>query len=118
MMKRVEVNDAGAMDTLATDYYHGVHGLQQDRVKAIDLFTKAAKLGSSEAHCNLAIHYHTGGDFKRAIFHYKVAAMVGHEVARRSLGNLELKSGINERAIKHWMIAASAGSYLAMHNLL
>jgi len=44
--------------------------------------------------------------------------MAGNEVARFSLGNMELQSGNVERAVKHWTIAASAGSYNAMKNLI
>ena len=70
------------------------------------------------ANCELGNEYRLDGNFKMAMFHYEVAAMVGHVVARHSLGNLELKSGTNEQTVKHWMIVASAGDYMAMRNLL
>ena len=38
IMKRVEVNDAGAIYMLAHNYYLGLQGLQQDRTKAIDIY--------------------------------------------------------------------------------
>ena len=44
--------------------------------------------------------------------------MVGHEVARYSLGSMEFNSGNMEQSIKHWTIAASAGYYKAMHTLI
>jgi TPR repeat protein len=44
--------------------------------------------------------------------------MLGCEVARCNIGNLEGVYGNMERALKHLKIAASAGNYLAMNNLL
>ena len=49
----------------------------------------AAELGSSNAHYHLGIEYHQRGDSKKATFHYETAAMVGHELARCNLGNME-----------------------------
>jgi TPR repeat protein len=119
LMKRVEANDALAMFVLGNYYYHGEHGLLQDREKALELWTQAAKLGSSDVHYELGIHFHEGGrDMKKAKFHLEAAAIAGHEGARSNLGDIEGKSGNGERAVKHWTIAASAGSYDAMHALL
>jgi TPR repeat protein len=120
LMRRVEVNDAGAIFALGNNYYHGSEGLLRDRGKAIELYAKAADLGYSKAHSQLGIEYCEGGDSKKAKFqfHYEAAAMAGHEIARLNLGNMELNSGNVGRAVKHWMIAASAGHYDAMHNML
>jgi TPR repeat protein len=52
VMKRAEANDASLMMFLAYRYYYG-RGLQQDREKATELFARAAKLGSSQAHFQL-----------------------------------------------------------------
>jgi lipopolysaccharide biosynthesis regulator YciM len=57
-------------------------------------------------------------DLKKAKIHYEAAAMAGQEVARCTLGTIELNSGNVVQAVKHWMIAASAGEYRAMHFLL
>jgi TPR repeat protein len=118
MMKRVEANDAGAMTALGNYYHHGNEGLLQDWEKAMELYARAAKLGSSQAHSELGKIYDLGGDLKKAKFHYETAAMAGHEVARFNLGLMEYNSGIMDRAVMHWMIAASAGSFNAMYNLL
>jgi TPR repeat protein len=118
MMKRVEVNDAGAMYELGNNYYHGQKGLQQDGEKAMGLWKQAAKLGSSQAHFQLGAYYDDGGDLKKAKFHYEAAAMAGNEAARCNLGTMEAHSGDRERAVKHWMIAASAGDYTAMDTLI
>jgi len=118
LMKRVEVNDAGAMYVLGSNYYHGDLGLQQDWARAMELWKQAAELGSSLAHYHLGNEYREGGDSKKERFHYEAAAMAGHEDARSNLGTMEALSGNMGQAVKHWMIAASAGNYAAMHNLL
>jgi TPR repeat protein len=118
MMKRVEVNDAGAMYILGIDYYHGQLSLLRDREKAIELYVRAAELGNRKAHYELGVYFREGGDLKKAKIHYEAAAMAGHEVARCNLGIKEAQSGNIERAVKHLMIAASAGDYDAMDNLL
>jgi TPR repeat protein len=115
-MKRVEANDAASICTLAGYYLHGIRGVEQDHTKAKELYTKAAELGSSEAHNNLGGIYHEGGNLKKAKFHLEAAAMAGDEVARFNVGTMEVNSGNMEQAFKHWTIAASAGNY-AMHAL-
>jgi TPR repeat protein len=117
MMKRVEVNDAGATCQLGNCYHHGNLGLQQDRTKATELYVKAANLGSIKAHFYLGGVYHEGGDMKKSKFHWEVAAMAGDEEARYKLGIMDYNSGKYERAAKQWEIAASAGNHKAMHNL-
>jgi TPR repeat protein len=117
-MKRVEVNDAGAMYILGSYNYHGQLGLQQDREKAMELWKQAADLGSRRAHFQLGCIYHEEGDSKKEKFHYEAAAMAGHEGARVALGTMEAMSRKIGRAVKHWMIAASGGHYKAMKNLL
>jgi TPR repeat protein len=117
MMKRVKANDAASIYMLANYYYRGHLGLQQDRTKAIELYTKAAELGYSKAHSFLGNIYYEGGDMKKAKFHLEAAAMAGHEGERYNLGILEYNSGNIEQAIKHWAIAASAGEYDAMHEM-
>jgi TPR repeat protein len=117
-MKRVEVNDAFSICMLANCYHDGINGLQQDHVKAIELYTRAAELGCSEAHSHLGDVYRDRGDMKKAKFHWEAAAMAGDEAARYNLGMDEYNSGNMERAIKHWTIAASAGDYDAIHQLI
>ena len=93
--------------------------MQQDLVKGVKLWTQAAELGSmSKAHFFLGKHYYEGGNLKKAKFHYKAAAMAGHDVARCNLGCIESESGNIEQAMKHWAIAASAGYHTAMVNLI
>ena len=118
LMKRVEANDAGSIYLLGSNYYHGQLGLQQDRERAIELWTQAADLGSTKSYSQLGAYYRAeGGDSKKSKFHYEAAAMAGHENARSKLGCMEGRSRNIEQAVKHWVIAASAGEYDAMHNL-
>jgi TPR repeat protein len=118
MMKRAEANDAASICLLANGYYCGQIGGQPDRGKAMELYIRAAELGCSKAHYNLADIYKEGGDLKKAKFYYEAAAMAGDEVARNNLGTMEAHSRNMEQAVKHWMISASAGHCDAMDNLL
>jgi TPR repeat protein len=117
LTKRMEVNDASSIYLLGRFYHHGKHGLLQDHTKAIELYTRAAELGSSHAHFRLGNVYREGGKLKKAKFHYEAAAMAGHNGARHNLGTMEYESGNMDQAVKHWMIAASAGDYTAMNSL-
>jgi TPR repeat protein len=118
MMKRVEVNDSGAIYALGCYYSHGQAGLLQDRNKAIELWKQAADLGSSKAHFQLGTQNDAEGNSKKKKFHNEAAAIAGHEGARYNLGFVELKSGNMEQAVKHLTIAASAGHHTAMYALL
>jgi TPR repeat protein len=80
--KRVAANDAASIYLLANSYRHGLRGLQQDQTRAIELYARAANLGHSKAHYNMACLYHEGGDLTKAKFHLEAAAMAGHEVSR------------------------------------
>ena len=117
MRKRVAANDAASICMLAGYYYQGLYGLQWDRAKAKELYTRAADLGSCRAHYFLAKHYNEGGEMKKAKFHLEASAMAGNEIARNNLGTDECNDGNIEQAVKHWIIGASAGGYHAMHNL-
>ena len=117
VMKRAAANDAASIYLLANSYQHGLNGLQQDQTRAIELYVRAANLGYSKAHNNLAVVYRQRGDLKKDKFHVEAAAMAGNEVARYNLANMEGNAGNVERAVKHWTIAASAGDYHAMHHV-
>jgi TPR repeat protein len=106
------------MTYLGTLYADGDLGLQKDMNKAFELWTRAAELGSCIAHYQIGGAYYQGDgvekDTKKAIHHFELAAMAGHEFARHNLGYIENKSGNMERAIKHWTISASAGDRKSM----
>jgi TPR repeat protein len=84
----------------------------------MELYARAADLGSSYAHCHLGLYYNQRGDLKKEKYHYEAGAMAGHETARSTLGTMEAESGNMDRAVKHWSNAASAGHYPAMHTLI
>ena len=117
IMKRVAVNDAASICMLAQHYHLGRAGFQRDHTKAMELYVRAANLGNSKAHYNMAGIYQGVGDLKKAKFHLEAAAMAGNEVARYRLGCMEVKSRNMDRAVKHWTIAASAGCFRAMDEL-
>jgi TPR repeat protein len=121
MMKRVEANDAKSIFNLGSQYAFGDLGLQQDWNKALELWTRAAELGSDYAHYQLGGAYYGGTgkekDMKKAIHHFELAAMAGHESARYNLGCIEYDSGNMERALNHWIISASAGDKKSMASI-
>jgi TPR repeat protein len=55
MMKRVDVNDTGAIYILGSYNYDGKLGLRQDLAKGVELWKRAADLGSSKAHFSLVL---------------------------------------------------------------
>ena len=60
LMKRVEANDADAMCLMGGFYDHEEEGFRQDRVKAMELYARAADLGCGKAHSHLGYDYHQG----------------------------------------------------------
>jgi len=84
--KRMKLNDAEAFYTLGIAYYNENWGLPQDMNKSFELYSQAAELGSVNAHYAFAIAYNYGQgvevDEEKAIRHYKLAAIGGHELAR------------------------------------
>ncbi|EJK60960.1 hypothetical protein THAOC_18618 [Thalassiosira oceanica] len=106
------VNNADAIKVLGDWYYHGHHAAK-DVSRAIELWTKAAELGSVEAQFQLGILYYTGNDIEqdkpRGIHHWQQAAMKGHAESRHNLGAFEHKNGNYQHATHHWMISAKMG---------
>ena len=113
--KRVEVNDATAINDLGSAYREGtgMMGLQRNYKKANKLFLRAGELGCAHAYKNLAVAYRQGEgverDLKKGEYYYALAAMGGNLTARYNLGLFEAREGNADRAVKHWMIGAEAG---------
>jgi len=109
--KRVELDDADAMNSLGCWYYHGAHGLPQDYTKAFKLWQRPAELGHASALYNIGHAYDQGEgvevDKKKAVQYYEQGAMKGDVRARYNLGVHEQKDIV--RAIKHWLIATRCG---------
>ena len=111
--ERMKLMDAEAYFDLGIRYKAGDSGLPQDLNKALELWNRAAELGSIKAHYELGLRLYTGiggeKDKKKAIQHYKLAAIGGHERARYWLGTIEMSNGNINHAIKHFIIAAKSG---------
>jgi hypothetical protein len=111
--KRVEMKDAKAMYEMGNYYYHGSHGLPQDHAKALELWHRAAELGSAKPYYGIGVAYHVGNgverDEKKSVHYWKLAAMGGNVEARHNLGSLEANAGNYDRALKHQMIAVGSG---------
>ena len=123
LKKRIKLDDAEALFRLGNGYGYGLWGLRVDRDKAFELWSKAAELGSIEAHDKIAKAYKNGfvegvelGSmaFNKAHHHCQLAAVAGHEMARHNLGQTEKRMGSMKRAMKHFMLSASAGLDMAL----
>ena len=119
--KRMKVGDAEAIYDLGCCYDQGLHGLQQDHNKALELWHQAAELGHNSSYYNTGNAYMNGRgaerDEKKAIHYWELAAMRGHVKARFSLGTSEGRTGNLDRAIKHYMIAAGSGDNDSLENI-
>jgi len=119
--KRMELGDSYAIFMLGDMHRQGVSGLPKDMNKAMEYYFRAAELGSSMAHYNIANEYYFGKviekDMEKAIYHVKLAAIGGHEVSRHNLGTAEANNGNMDRAIKHWIIAAKSGYNAALKSV-
>jgi len=107
-LKRIEANDPVSMREEGNAQYHkGCY------FRAFGYLMKAAKLGDTEAHYQLAHLYHNGHgvemDEGMETYHLEEAAIGGHPFARHNLGCHEWNNDNNERAVKHWIIAAKLG---------
>ena len=112
--KRMKLDDAKAIYEIGCCYNSdGKKGLPQDRVKALELWHRAAELGHAISHYNIGIAYITGTgverDEKKAVHSMELAAMRGYADARYNLGAYEYKAGNMDRALRHFMIATGVG---------
>ena len=110
---RVAKKDPTAIHDLGLNYYYGKLGLQKDMRKAVELWTEAAELGSTEALYSLGVAYSLGEgvqqDMAKAAEFYTKAATQGHVEARNNLGCIEIQKGNYDRALKHFLISAKMG---------
>ena len=63
--KRVDAKDPAAIKFLGNQYYHGNSGVKKDVMRAIELWTEAAELGSTGAHFDSEINIPTGLEWRR-----------------------------------------------------
>jgi len=110
---RVEAGDPIAIYNIGNSYRNGVYGFPRDYTKALELYHRAAELGSARACNDIAYAYVRGEgvevDEKKAEHYYELAAMKGNGTARHNLGITESYEGNMDRALKHLMIAVGGG---------
>ena len=115
-MKRIKANDPDALRRMGGKCYN-----EGDNEGAFEYWTKAADLGDIEADNNLGYMYENGQgvekDEEKAVYHYEMAAIGGHPIARFNLAVIEEKKGDVERAVKHLIICANLGDELSMKML-
>ena len=113
MEKRTKMNDANACCNLGCGYRQEFWGLTRNVKVELELLNKAVELGNLEAHLFIATAYQNGDsvekDMEKAIYHWELAAIGGHEIARHNLGWAEQQKGNMQRAMKHHMISARGG---------
>ena len=113
LKKRMKMNDSESFFELGTQYSKGGCGLPQNMDMALKLFHQSAELDYVCAHFKLAYAYYHGRsvakDTEKAMHHYRLAAIGGHECARYNLGSINICNGNIERSMRHFIIAAKAG---------
>ena len=118
---RVGAKDPVAIQFLGSQYYHGKCGLERNVPRAIELWTEAAELGSTEAQFILGNKYNEGEgvmqDTAKAVQHWEKAACQGHVKSRHNLGFIEIRNGNYERAVRHFLIAARMGDKESLDNI-
>jgi len=111
--KRMELNDAIAIYSRASDYIEGRYGLPQNRAKALELYHRAGELGCANAYSKIGgMYIHGNGverDEKKAKHYYELGAMGGCSYARHNVGCTDEWAGNKARALKHFMIAVKNG---------
>ncbi|KAL7527837.1 hypothetical protein ACHAXR_002155 [Thalassiosira sp. AJA248-18] len=123
MDRRMQKGDCISFNCMASMYLYGKWDYEIDEQKALKLFLKAGKLGSSEGYCNAANIYSghqissIEKDMKKAKNYYELAAIGGNNDARSQLALMEMNFGNTEKAMKHYLIAARAGYTPAMKKL-
>ena len=121
VQRRVDKGDAAANRYLGEKYFYGGLGLAKDLPRVIELWTKAAELGSTEAHYDLGYIYYNGNGVEenkpRGTHHYQQAAMKGDAMSRNNLGCFEINEGNYEVALQHWMISAKMGYKCSLDNI-
>ena len=113
LLARVEKKDPDAINFLGEQYCFGILGLEKDIRRAVELWSKAAELGSIQALFSLGVAYYNGDgvqqDEAKADEFCQNAAMRGDVESRYNLGVIERKENNHDRAVKHFLISAKMG---------
>ncbi|EJK52209.1 hypothetical protein THAOC_28547, partial [Thalassiosira oceanica] len=115
---RVDKKDPEAINFLGDQYSNGWLGLEKNALRAVELWTEAAAIGSADACFGLGLAYACGDDVEqdveRGTRFYEKAAMLGHVQARHNLGCYECGRGNSYRAVRHFLISAKMGYALSL----
>ena len=118
LKKLMEKGNAKSLYVAASLYTKGERGFCRNPTKAIELFTKSADLGCTDAYVSLGSIYEegygVGRDVKKARYYFELGAIGGSIDARHNLACLDKKDGDIERASKHFVICAKAGYELSL----
>ena len=114
IQKRVAARDPEAIFHLGDLHFEGRYGLEKNDLRAIELWTEAAELGSTKAHNKLGIAYNSGSfgvplDKAKGVRYWESAAMQGDAESRHWLGLTELDNSNDDRAARHLLISAKMG---------
>jgi TPR repeat protein len=121
MQKRVDSNDADAINQLGQLYSYGdeCYSIKKNMGKAVKLYHRSAELGSAEAYHNMGVMYARGDgvskDETKAKQYFEKGAIGGCNDSRYMLGCYDVIAGSFDQAIKHWLIAAKCGDIRAVN---
>lgn len=114
-------NNPGAFIQMAKKHVLGSSGVLQSNTKALEMFIRAAELGSADGFMNVGA-FHAGGiavkpNMMKACSFIEIAAKKGFAEAHQWLANYDPRTG-NDKCIKHLKIAACAGDKGSMDDLM
>ena len=113
IQKRVTARDPEALRKLGDIHRKGNFGLEKNVPRAMELWTEAAKHGSTEALADMGMAYYKGWgvaqDKAKGIHCWESAAMQGNMASRHTLGLLEFQNENLDRAVRHLLISAKMG---------
>jgi TPR repeat protein len=129
--KRIAVDDPNAYFYLGVLYSNGdpLANIPKGKAKAIELWLRAAELGSMKAKFSLGRAYAQGDgvtkDIKKGVHYYEQAAIAGCATSRHYIGVIEAKAihvdrakAIHvDRSQKHFQIAAGGRSLGALKKI-
>jgi len=119
--RRLDLNDPIGICDLGYMHRDGELGLPRSYAKSLELWHRAAELGSADAYYGIASAYSNGNgvevDKKKARHYCELAAMIGDAEARHNLGVMEWQAGNYDRALRHFMIAVKDGGVKALSNI-
>ncbi len=117
-------NNVQAQYELGILYNHG-ETTKEDTQKAIEWYTKSAKLGYAPAQYDLGVMYYNGKgvkqDYKQALNWYTKSANQGYADAQNNLGIMYYNGkgvDIDNKKALHWLtLSANQGNYRAQYSI-